>query len=88
MKYYRVVAKTPYCGEEGELLLAVPDDKTLKDYDDMISELIDETAAEWWCQESAEDFDGDYAEYLGACTVRIDDITEEEFYEEGGVDAW
>lgn len=86
MKYYRVVAKTPYCGEEGELLLAVPDDKSLQDYDDMISELIDETAAEWWCQETSEDFEGDYAEYLCSCTVRVEDITREDFIDAGGIE--
>ena len=85
MKYYRVTAYTPYCGEETTDFIATEDEQKLQEF---AQTLCEDNAAEWepaWCEhydegyETEEEFQ-DY--YYSGCGTRIEEITEAEYKEE------
>lgn len=88
MKYYMIKTYTPYCGEHNYHYLAIPDCDNIDDdkYLDWMMDRVNDTATDWWDEESAEEFDGDYDEYLANCGYDLYEITEEEFNAEGDGD--
>ena len=81
MKYYLVTVYTCYVGEQAYHYLATPDYDNIDDdrYQDMIADLINENANEWWDEQTAEEFDDDYDEYLANCGCDIEEISEKEY---------
>lgn len=74
IKYYRITAKTPYCGEDNDYYIATDS------YDELMrfaSDCVDDNANEWYTGN-----DSNYPEwddFLGDCFCNIDEITKEEF---------
>ena len=81
MKYYLIKVYTCYVGEQAYHYLAIPDCDSIEDdrYQDMIADMINDNASEWWDEQSAEEFDDDYDEYLANCGCDIEEISEEEY---------
>jgi hypothetical protein len=85
MKYYRVTAYTPYCGEEMIDYIATDNEKKLMDFAD---ELTYENAIQWepcWDRYDEEGYnsEGEFQEaYYDHCGARIEEITEAEYKEE------
>lgn len=86
MKYYRVTAYTPYCGEEMEDFIATEDQDELTSFADA---LCSDCAAEWapdfedWYEDQGYDSAEEYEEYYySQCCVNIEEITEDEYKEE------
>lgn len=85
MKYYRVTAYTPYCGEHMIDYIATNDEEELEEF---VQCVIDDNAAEWepcWADyaergyDSAEEWQEDY---YASCGATVQEITEAEYKEE------
>ena len=77
MKYYRITAKTPYCGEYNYYYIATDSHYDLMEF---ASECVDDNANEWYS-----DNDYNYPEwddFLADCYCDIEEIDEAEFYNE------
>lgn len=85
MKYYRVTAYTPYCGEETTDFIATDDEQKLQEF---AQALCEDNAAEWepaWCEHYDEGYETEeeFQEYYySGCGTRIEEITEAEYKEE------
>ena len=79
MKYYKIVCRTPFCGEECEYFIKVFHDEELRR---VIDECVYETGMEWYDSELLDVYDYTEDEYYAECGVKsIDEITEEEYRE-------
>ena len=77
MKYYKIVCRTPFCGEECEYFIKVFHDEELRR---VIDECVYETGMEWYDNELLDVYDYTEDEYYAECSVKsIDEITEEEY---------
>lgn len=79
MKYYLITAYTPYCGEHTDEYLAIPDDESWESRIDVIMDIVYTNASEWWDDESYDDYDGDFDEYLSECGFNIYEVSKEEY---------
>jgi hypothetical protein len=61
--------------------MAIPDCDSIEDdkYMDLIYDMVNEDANDWWDEQSAEEFDDDYDAYLAECGYDIEEISEEEY---------
>lgn len=86
MKYYLIQTYTCYCGEHFYHYLAVPAGRSIEEdeYMDRIYGWVADDAAEWWDDQSEEEFDGDYDAYLGECGYDIEEISEAEYLADCG----
>lgn len=81
MKYYKIVCGTPFLGEENDFY------ETGFSIEDLykrgiINECLDETGNEWYDEQTLEENDMDEDEYYASCyVVKIEEITQDEFYE-------
>lgn len=77
MKYYKIVCRTPFCGEECEYFINVIDDGELQK---VVDECVYETGMEWYDDELLDVYGYTKDEYYAECGVKsIDEITEEEY---------
>lgn len=86
MKYYLIETYTCYCGERFYHYLAIPEDRRIEEdeYLDIILGWVADDAAEWWDDQSEEEFDGDYDAYLSDCGYDIEEISEAEYLADCG----
>lgn len=78
-KYYRITAKTPYCGETQDYYIITEDYHKVLEF---ASDCVDDNANEWYDDEAAEEYDWD--DYLADCYCDIEEITYEEYRDECG----
>lgn len=78
VKYYRIIAHTPYCGETGYFYIATEFEDELMRF---ASDCVDENANEWYDDQAAEEYP-DWDDYLVECHCHIEEITLEEFNDE------
>lgn len=79
-KFYRIIAKTPYCGETNYYYFV----NLTGDYQkviDFASECVDDNANEWFDEEAEKEF-GSWDDYLADCYCDIEEITREEYEDE------
>lgn len=86
MKYFRLTAYTPYCGEELTTVAMATSEHELR-ASGLPDDLICDCAAEWFNGEEYETYgyecEEDYEEaYYQECGCEIEEITEEEYEEE------
>ena len=80
MKYWRIEAYTPYCGET---YTCYEEAESIHELNERIGEAIYECACEWQDGDTIEDdFDGDFDEYVASCGADIYEITKEEYERE------
>lgn len=80
MRYWRIEAYTPYCGETYTCYEMAEDPKNLNS---RIGDAIYECACEWQDGDVIEDdFDGDFEEYVASCGADIYEITYDEYFRE------
>lgn len=85
MKYYRVTAYTPYCGEETTDYIATESNTELAKFADT---LCADNAAEWepgWGDYAEEGYETEeewQEDYYSGCGTRIEEITEAQYKEE------
>lgn len=85
VKYYRVTAYTPYCGEHLEDFIATSSEEELEAFKQNI---IEDCAAEWepcWVDYEEEGYDSEeewQEAYYGSCGATVEEITEAEYKEE------
>jgi hypothetical protein len=66
--------------------MAIPDCDSIEDdkYMDLIYDMVNEDANDWWDEQSAEEFDDDYDAYLGECGYDVEEISEEVYFADCG----
>lgn len=85
VKYYRVTAYTPYCGEHLEDFIATSSEDELEAFK---QNLIEDCAAEWepcWVDYEEEGYESEdewQEAYYGGCGATVEEITEAEYKEE------
>ena len=85
MKYYRVTAYTPYCGEHMTDHIATDDEQELQEFK---QHLIEDNAAEWepcWADYIEEGYGSEeelQEDYYGGCGATVQEISEAEYLEE------
>ena len=79
IKFYRIRAKTPYCGEDNDYYYATDSYDKLMAY---ASECVDDNANEWYS--GNDDNYPDWDDFLADCYCDIDEIDYEEYREEIG----
>ena len=86
MKYYLVTTYTCYCGEHFYHYLAIPEGRRIEEdeYMERIYGWVADDAAEWWDDQSEEEFDGDYDAYLADCGYDVEEISEAEYLADCG----
>lgn len=100
MKYFKFTANTPYCGTEGEEYLAFPDGVTEKELEEYADELAHTQGENFeylvfgWDADpvgdgemSQEEYDEQIDNFYADCSCEYTEVSEEEFEENGGVDA-
>ena len=81
MKYYKIVCGTPFVGEENEFYWAGSSIKDLRERG-VIMDCLYETGNEWYDEQTLEENDMDDDEYYAGCyVVKIEEITQDEYYE-------
>lgn len=80
-KYYMIKTYTCYYSEYMYHFLKIAFDESIESpkYMDIIYDWVSEDAYEWWDDDTAEEFEGDYDAYLGECGYDIYEITKEEY---------
>lgn len=86
MKYFRLTAYTPYCGEELTAVTMAPSEDDVR-LEGLCDRLMEDCAAEWFCgddyeehgYESVEEYEEDY---YSECGCHVEEITKEEYEEE------
>ena len=78
-KYYRITAKTPYCGEVQDYYIITDDKDELMNF---ASICVDDNANEWYDDETAQEYDWD--DYLADCYCDIVEIDLEDYLAETG----
>lgn len=76
-KYYRIIAHTPFCGEERDYYIFTDDEEQLYRF---IDEAVYDNAAEWW-EWWDNDCGMDIEEYFEESYATFEEITYEEFKE-------
>jgi len=85
MKYYRVIAYTPYCGEHMTDYIATDDEQKLQEFK---QNLIEDNAAEWepgWADYAEEGYESEeewQEDYYAGCGATVQEISEAEYLEE------
>lgn len=85
MKYYRITAYTPYCGEHMTDYIATDDEEELKEF---VQCIIDDNAAEWepgWADYAEEGYESEeewQEDYYAGCGATVQEISEAEYKEE------
>lgn len=100
MKYFRFCASTPYCGTEEEKYLAFPDNVTKEELEEYAEEMAHNNGEFFeylvfgWDSDpvgdgemSQEEYDEQIDNFYADCNCDFEEVTEEEFMENGGVDA-
>lgn len=77
-KYYRIIARTPYCGETNYYYIATDSKDELMRF---ASECVDDNANEWYDDQAAEEYP-DWDDYLVECYCDIEEIPFEEYIQE------
>ena len=77
MNYYRIIAKTPYCGEDTYYYFATDSHDELMKF---ASECVDDNANEWYS--GNDDNYPEWDDFLADCYCDIEEIDEAEFNEE------
>ena len=77
MKYYRITAKTPYCGEYNYYYIATDSHDELMKF---ASACVDDNANEWYS--GNDDNYPEWEDFLADCFCDIEEIDEDEFNEE------
>ena len=85
MKFYLITTYTCYCGEHFYHYVAIPEGQSVNDekWIDRFCYWVNDDAAEWWDEQSEEEYDGDYEAYLSECGYDIEEISAEEYYRDG-----
>lgn len=79
MKYFRIVCKTMFVGEESDFYVKA---ESLEIIDcNLIQDCIFDTCSEWMDEETLETYDLDAEEYAENVTVEVEEISEEEYLE-------
>lgn len=86
MKYYLVTTYTCYCGEHFYHYVAIPEGESPEDakWADLFYGWVADDASEWWDDQSREDYDDDYDDYLAGCGYDVEEISEEEYLRDCG----
>ena len=85
MKYYLITTYTCYCGEHFYHYAAIPEGESPEDakWADLFYGWIADDAAEWWDDQSEEEYDS-YDDYLCECGYDVEEISEEEYLADCG----
>lgn len=86
MKYFRLTAYTPYCGEELTAVTMAPSEEDVR-LEGLCDRLMEDCAAEWFDPEDYETYgyedEQEYEEaFYQECGCNIEEITKEEYEEE------
>lgn len=86
MKYFRLTAYTPYCGEELTAVTMATSEEEVR-LSGLCDRLIEDCAAAWFCGDDYEEYgyesEEEYQEdYFGECGCHVEEITKEEYKEE------
>ena len=83
MKYYCITTYTCYCGEYFYHYVAIPEGQSPEDakWADLFYGWVCDDAAEWWDDQSEEEFDN-YDDYLAECGYDVEEISKEEYLNE------
>ena len=86
MKYYLITTYTCYCGEHFYHYVAIPEGESPEDakWADKFYGWVCDDAAEWWDDQSEEDYEDNYDDYLAECGYDVEEITEEEYRRDCG----
>lgn len=100
MKYFRFCANTPYSGTEQERYLAFPDNVTEEELEEYAEEMAHNNGESFeylvfgWDADpvgdgemSQEEYDEQIDNFYADCDCSFEEVTEEEFVENEGVDA-
>ena len=100
MRYIKFTASTPYCGTDNERYVAFSDDATNQDVEEYADDLARENGEGFeylvfgWDADpvgdgemTEEEYDEAIDNYYADCHCEYEDVSEEEFMENGGVDA-
>ena len=79
MKYYRIVAHSPYCGECNYYYFATESEEELMKY---ACECVEDNAHEWYAGEGADENYPEWDDYIDDCYCVIDEIDEDVYKEE------
>ena len=100
MRYIKFTASTPYCGTEEERYLVFSDNVTREELEEYADDLARENGEGFeylvfgWDADpvgdgemTEEEYDEAIDNYYADCHCEYEDVSEEEFVENGGVDA-
>lgn len=100
MKYFKFTVGTPYCGTEEERYLAFPDGVTEKELEEYAEEMAHDQGESYeymvfgWGVDPVEDgemsqeeYDEQIDDFYADCYCEYIEVSEEEFNENGGVEA-
>lgn len=75
IKFYHIQTYTCYYGETMDHFFK----GTERDMERYAESCVEDDAMEWWDEQTEEDFDGEYENYIGECGYDVWEITEEEY---------
>lgn len=79
MKYYEAHTYTCFVGEEYWHYICVPDNYDFHKIELWADEMLDYDAEDWYDDETAENYDDDYANYRADCGWDLREITKAEY---------